>query len=133
MKEFYIIKKEVNKNDVFRPTEKITIEEYQNFIESHSEFTWLEDTEHGKVWNKVRPVKKNLRAYLNYNPKDEESFVHLLISVGGYINVQFDYKVTFKDLQNLLDLMVEINCNLWQIEPKVIMVDEKYLERNTDD
>ena len=59
MKDFYIVKKSVKKRDVFKPKELITIEEYQNFVENHPEFTWLEYTEHGKEWEKVRPLKKN--------------------------------------------------------------------------
>lgn len=79
-----------------------------------------------------KTFKKKLRAYLNYNPKDKKNFVHLLISRGGYINVQFDYKVTFKNLQDLLNLIDGIDCKLWQIKPKKIVVDEKYLERYDD-
>ena len=133
MKNFYIVKKSNEKKDIFNPKKKISIEEYHNFVESHFEFKWMEDTEHGKEWEKIRPGKKKLRAYLNYNPKDKKSFVHLLLSTGGYINVQFDYKVTFKNLNNLLKLTDEIDCNLWQIVPKRIIVDEKYLERFSDD
>ena len=127
MKDFYIVKKSV-KRGVYKPKEKISFDEYREFIEKHSEFTWLEDTEHGKKWDKVRPVKRKLRAYLNYDINDEKSIVHLLISTGGYIHVRFDYKVTLKNLQDLLCLVGEIDCNLWQIKPKKIIVDDAYLE-----
>ncbi len=126
MKDYYIVKKSVKKPMVFRPEDKISIEEYRKFIDSYSEFTWLEETEHGKKWDKVRPVKKQLRAYLNYDAEDEKSFVNLLHSPGGYINVQFDYKVTYDNLMNLLCLIENIDCNLWQIKPKKVLVDEEY-------
>ena len=74
MKQFYLVKKSVTRAPL-KPKEKITLEEYQEFIDRHASFTWLENTEHGKKWNKVRPVKKRLRAYLNYDPEDEWVFI----------------------------------------------------------
>jgi len=126
MKDYYIVKKSVKKSKIYRPKNIISIEEYRSFIDNHSEFTWLEETDHGKKWDKLKPIKKGISAYLNYNSKDEKSFVSLSPSVGGYTNVQFDYKVTYKNLMDLLSLVQTIDCNLWQIKPKKVLVDEEY-------
>ena len=128
MKEYYIVKKSV-KRGILKTKNKISIEEYQQFIDNHQEFTWLENTIHGKKWDKVRPIRKKLRAYLNYDFEDEQSFVHLLYSIGGYVNVKFDYKITYQNLLKLIQLVEEIDSNLWQIKPTRIIVNCDYLKK----
>ena len=75
MKNYYIVKKSI-KRGILNPKEKIALEVYQKFIDNHCEFTWLEDTKHGKKWDKTRPVKKRLSAYINYTRCPKSIAVH---------------------------------------------------------
>lgn len=131
MKDAYLVKKSVKRNPL-KPSNKITIEEYLNWVETTEELTWLEETRHGEKQLKRDPkFKLKNRSYLNYNPEDEKSFVHLLPPYFGYISIQFDFKSTKENLHNLVDLANKIDCNLWQYSPKrQILTHEIIADRN---
>lgn len=134
MKDAYIVKNSISRNPL-NPKEKISRDEFLNLVENSEKLIWLEETVHGARQLKRMPerFKLKFRAYLNYNADDEKSFVHLILSVDGYINVQFDYKSTNENLLDLLELSRSINCNLWQYKPRRILteniINERYKRR----
>ena len=110
MRDAYIIKNSVTRN----PKVKISRDEFLDLVENSKKLTWLEDTVHGARRLKRQPERFKLkyRAYLNYDQDDEKSFVHLILSVDAYINVQFDYKSTNENLLDLLEMSKSIECNI---------------------
>lgn len=128
MKDFYVLKKSVKRN-ILRPSEILSEAEFVDWIDANEKFTWTENTEHGKEWEKVRPIKKKKRAYLNYNYLDEKSFVNLYRSLSGYIKVQFDFRVTYENLLDLIELADQIDCNVWQYKPRRKIVDEEFAKK----
>lgn len=118
MRDVYIVKKSVKRSPL-KPKEKILIEEYQNWVDSTRKLTWSENTNFGKARLKLNSNQKlKTRSYLNFNEKDEKSFVQLLPPNFGYIPIQFDFKSTKQNLHDLIDLANKIDCNLWQYSPK---------------
>lgn len=131
MKDYYIVKKGTTKNKVLKPLMKIGLEEYQDAVNQNKNLTWSEDTKHGAKFfeeNKKEPVFN--RSYLNYDPEDVKSFVQLIYSNrGGYINAMFEVRVTKQGLKDLLDFAEFIDCELWELKPR-IKVDEEYINNS---
>lgn len=117
MKDAYIVKKSVKRNPI-KPTESISYEEFQLLVDRSPKLTWLEETKHGKRWVERYPNKpKRLVSYLNIDELEEKSFVQVQYSKFGYLKVQFDFKSTKDNLNDLIAIADSINCNLWQYKP----------------
>ncbi|HRI02062.1 MAG TPA: hypothetical protein PK006_13505 [Saprospiraceae bacterium] len=122
MIKYYIVKKKV-KSNILKPSDIISIQEFENLIEFNKDFIWNEDAFPDEL-NKKRKVK----AYLDFDKEDEKSFVQIIAPFSGFITVYFDFKVDRVKLMKLIDFAESIDCNLWQYKPKQLIIDKEFAE-----
>ncbi len=118
MIDFYIVKRANTDGHILRPNYKISLKEYQDLIDSNSDFTWFEYTEHGlKVLEKHSFTLKN-RAYYNYIYNDPLGYVQLLWSKRGYVHLVIEGETINKaGLIGLIEFSDSLDSCIWKLEP----------------
>ncbi len=122
-----LVLKKTESKFTFKPSDRITHEEFVKWIESNSKFTWCEDTNHGKRQYQRRPdLPKKVIAYVNYDPENEKSFVQCS-HANGKISISFDSRLVYHSLVDLVNISNdEWSCRLWLMKNKKI-VDMEYI------
>ncbi len=118
MIEFYIVKRENTEENISRPNCKISLDEYQAAIDAGLDFTWFEDTQHGRDILEKHSFTLKRRAYFNYIYNDPLGYIQLLWSKRGYIQLVIEGKVIndtalikLVEFSNLMD-----SC-IWRLKP----------------
>jgi hypothetical protein len=115
MKEYVIVKKGVVDN-LFNPDIKISMLEYNSFVENSMILSWREDTPWGsKLLQEDPEIPVKVLAYLNFDFNNRDNcFVYIRPPHSrGSCGVVFDYGVTYMGLKAMFDIAREMGCNLW--------------------
>jgi len=117
MIKFYIVKQANTDDNVLRPNFKISLNEYQDAIDSNADFTWCEDTEHGLEILKKHSFTLKHRAYYNYVYKDPSGYIQLLWGQGSIHLFVEGETIKNADLIGLIEFSDSLDSCLWKFEP----------------
>ena len=118
MIELYIVKRENTQKNVMRPNCKISLDEYQEAIDCGSNFTWFENTQHGKDILEKHTFTLMRRAYVNYVYNDPRGYIQLLWSKRGYVQLVIEGNTISDDaLIRLVEFSNLIDSCIWRLKP----------------
>ena len=124
--------------------EKLDHSKWVEFIENHKDyFIWYEETEAGiyrknnmdKVpdWAREQVIRELNKTDVNaeYNKKKGYYEIRVYFGIDGIIRIYFQKKITYRNLEILLDMAKHLDALLLKNEKNVI--DEKFIEKLKND